>query len=116
MILDYFWAVFLFKSSVLPLSQSRPSPSPVQVPVPSKSQARPRTSPIQVQVPRGTNKSQECKTLAIKGKTFFLVVVVVMLDLHSHVGQCSLMWDSAVSCGTGQSNVGHSSLILDRVV
>ena len=33
----------------------------------------------------------------------------------SDVGQCSLMWDRVVSCGSEQSHVGNSNLIWDRV-
>ena len=65
MILDYFWAVFLPQIF-----------SPAFVMVPSKFQSRPRTSPIKVPDPRKTKQSQESKTLAIKGKTFFLVVAM----------------------------------------
>ena len=33
----------------------------------------------------------------------------------SDVGQCILMWDRVVSCGSEQSHVGNSNLIWDRV-
>ena len=35
---------------------------------------------------------------------------------QSHEGQCSLMWDRVVSCGTDQSNVGLNSHAWDRGV
>ena len=96
----------LFQTTFGSKLQSCNCPSPTYGPM--LSQSRPIPVPIRTYKSRESEKGMKIQILLCFTKCTY--------QDKSNVGQSSLMWDKAVSCGTKQFHEGQSSPMWDRVV